>query len=381
MSTLLKFIAVLPPGLELEGTIELISLGAKNVKPLRRAVRATTDLPGLYRIYLQSRLPFRLFRELATFTCDGPKDLYSKMQEVVDWKYWLHPSQSFRVSVTGSSKGLNHTHYTALQVKDSIVNMQERIWGRRSTVNLQNPDLCLHLHLDTDKCTLSLDGSFNSLHHRGWRSSIGIAPMKENLAAGLIQITGWDGSVSLVDPLCGSGTLLIEAARRVLGKVPGLERQFILKNWADFDSYVWAQEKAKAFSQECNSEMKSIIAPIIGIEKDKSILAHAQSNAKAAGVSSLIEFRYGNFQDLMPCTGPGIIITNPPYGVRLNSDKGLEKLYSDIGYKMKEYCKGWEMWSLSGNSLLTGYFHMKSRRRYCVSNGGIDCRWLNYEVH
>lgn len=224
-------LAVLPPGLEEIGAQELSSLGATGVQPLRRAVRCRLDRAAFYRVHLRARLPFRILRELAVFPCRGRDDLHHGVQDAADWSQWLPPQSSLRVDASGSLPGLNHSHYTALQVKNALIDWQRQRWGERSTVDLDDPDLSLHLHLSPGgpgkepHATLSLDGSGGSLHRRGYRARMGLAPLKENLAAGLIALSGWDGSVPLVDPLCGSGTLLIEAAGQALGLPPGLVRQ------------------------------------------------------------------------------------------------------------------------------------------------------------
>ncbi|MFM7547905.1 MAG: class I SAM-dependent RNA methyltransferase, partial [Cyanobacteriota bacterium] len=192
---------MLPPGLEEEGARELVGLGADAVRPLRRAVRFQGDQATLYRLHLQARLPFRILRELARFPCRSREELYRGVQQAVDWRHWLPPERSFRVDASGTAPGLNHSHYTALQVKNALVDWQRSTWGRRSSISLDDPDLWLHLHLSpgrpgqTAAATLSVDGSGESLHRRGYRAAMGLAPLKENLAAGLIGLTGWDGSV------------------------------------------------------------------------------------------------------------------------------------------------------------------------------------------
>nr|AUG32647.1 putative RNA methylase family protein [Paulinella longichromatophora] len=380
MNSLMKIIAVFPPGLELEGANEMIGLGAKDVHPLKRAVRAKVDMRCLYRLYLQARLPFRILRELTTFSCNSPQELYNNIQKAIEWEFWLHPSQSFRVKVTGSSENLTHSHYTALQVKNALVDLQMDLWNRRSLIDLETPDVCLHLHLDGTQAVLSVNGSSDSLHRRGWRANVGVAPIKENLAAGLINFTGWDGSTSLLDPLCGSGTLLIEAARKAIGRTPRLDQNFILKNWADFDAHIWLEAKNDVSQGELNAISTFKIASIIGIEKDEKTFEQALLNAELAGVSDFIEFKNEDFRSYRPSTKPGVIVCNPPYGIRLDTMDGLKNLYSELGLTVKQNYTGWQMWLLSGNSTLTGAIRMKASRNYSVSNGGIDCRWLNYKI-
>ncbi len=374
----MQAIAVLPQGLEEEGAKELIALGAKAVRPLRRAAAFEADMACFYRLHLQARLPFRLLREIAQFPCRGPKELYKGVQSAFDWERWLHPSMSFRVDVTGSTPELSHSHFTALQVKNAIVDLQRQFWHQRSDIDLDNPDLCLHLHLNREGAVLSLDGSAGSLHRRGYRAAMGIAPLKENLAAGLIRLSGWDGGVPLVDPLCGSGTLLIEAASQALGLAPGLNRSFLLEGWADFKPNLWQEEQQRASRRERRNEQ---LPTIIGCEQEPTIADQAQANVAAAGLEQTISIQSNDFRNLILPEQPGIIVCNPPYGERLGREDDLEALYQDLGRFAKERASGWQLWLLSGNPKLSGSLKMKASRRIPISNGGIDCRWLHYSIH
>ncbi|MFM7634090.1 MAG: class I SAM-dependent RNA methyltransferase [Cyanobacteriota bacterium] len=385
---------MLPPGLEEEGARELVGLGADAVRPLRRAVRFQGDQATLYRLHLQARLPFRILRELARFPCRSREELYRGVQQAVDWRHWLPPERSFRVDASGTAPGLNHSHYTALQVKNALVDWQRSTWGRRSSISLDDPDLWLHLHLSpgrpgqTAAATLSVDGSGESLHRRGYRAAMGLAPLKENLAAGLIALTGWDGSVPLADPLCGSGTLLIEAASLALGLAPGIgaegARCFALQRWPDFNPQLWHQEVAAARAVASGAGQRWTadrpLAPLLGLERDPEVLAQASHNASLAGVAAWIQLRQGDCRDFQPPPGPGVLVCNPPYGARLGEPEALETLYADLGAMVKQRCSGWTLWLLSGNPQLTGALGLKAGRRIPVSNGGIDCRWLRYEI-
>lgn len=393
----LDAIAVVPPGLEEAAAAELVGLGAEAVQPLRRAVAFRTDLAGFYRVHLQARLPFRFLRELARFPCRDREALHAGVQRAADWEQWLPPERSFKVEASGSAPGLSHSHYTALQVKNALVDLQRQRWGERSPVDLEDPDLVLHLHLgsprggtsrggpsrtDAAEAVLSLDGGGASLHRRGYRAAMGLAPLKENLAAGLIALTGWDGSVPIADPLCGSGTLLIEAACLALGRAPGLDRPFSLQRWPDFDGALWQEEveTARALARDGLADGRPL-APVVGMEAEAAVLEQARSNARAAGVAPWLDLRIGDFRTFSPPPGPpGILVVNPPYGERLGERQELEALYDDLGRMVKQRCGGWTLWLLSGNPELTGALRLKASRRFPVSNGGIDCRWLKYEL-
>ena len=370
-------VAVLPQGLEAAGSEELTELGAHSVKPGRRAVSFDADMACLYRMHLQARLPFRLLRQVACFPCQGRDDLYDGIRQALDWERWLHPSMTFRVDVTGTAPGLNHSHFTALQVKNALVDAQRDLWGERSSIDLDDPDLSLHLHLGRGDAQLSLDGSGGSLHRRGYRAAMGVAPLKENLAAGLIRLTGWDGTSPLVDPCCGSGILLIEAALAALQQAPGLGRRFALEGWADFQPELWAQELHRA-RQRRRGDLT--LPLLLGIEADPAIADQARANVEAAGLSGIIRIRTGPFEAESLPDAPGVLVCNPPYGQRIGTEQELDALYSALGQFVRREASGWQLWLLSGNPKLTGALRLKASRRIPVSNGGIDCRWLHYDI-
>jgi putative N6-adenine-specific DNA methylase len=399
-----EVIAVVPPGLEEVAAAELQALGAEEVRPLRRAVSLRTDLAGFYRLHLRARLPFRFLRQLDRFPCPDRVALYRGVQNAADWASWLAPDTSFRVDASGGSRELSHSHYSALQVKNALVDWQRQHWGERSSVDLDDPDLSLHLHLSPGggprhkargdheaMAVLSLDGGGASLHRRGYRAAMGLAPLKENLAAGLIALSGWDGSVPLCDPLCGSGTLLIEAAAMALGRAPGFwleadgqsrPRPFALQRWPDFDPLLWQQEVAAARELERHTLASGLpLAPVIGMERDPAVLAQALANVNSAGLAPWISLHQGDARDFEPPEQPGILVCNPPYGERLGEGEDLAQLYADLGQMLKQRCGGWTLWLLSGNPELTGALKMKASRKVPVSNGGLDCRWLKYEIH
>ncbi len=374
----MHFIAVLPPGLEEEGCKELDELGAKRIVPMRRSVAFESDLACFYRLHLQARLPFRLLRQVARFQCHDPKDLYRGVREAFDWELWLHPSLTFRVDVSGTSACLPHSHYSALQVKNALIDLQREIWGIRSNINLEQPDLCLHLHLSDNEGVLSLDGSATSLHRRGYRSAMGSAPLKENLAAGLIRLSGWNGLSPLIDPVCGSGTLLIEAVSLIKGRPVNFNRHFTFENWLDFDPILWQKEKDKVNERP---SLNFVNPYIIGCEEDPNVAEQARFNIRSAGLQNYIKIKNINFKNLIFPKEIGTIVCNPPYGKRVGFDKDLSLLYGQLGDCFKEKASGWDLWILSGNPTLTKSLRMKANKKIPISNGGIDCRWLNYSIN
>ena len=373
----MKIVASISQGLEKEGAKELIELGAKSVKASRRHISFEADMACLYRIHLRARLSFRFLREVVRFPCHGPNELYDGVQSLIDWENWLQPRQSFRVDVTGFGEGLSHTHFTALQVKNAIIDLQRDRLGVRSSIDLNNPDICFHLHLSNYQAVLSVDGSNSSLHKRGYRPAVGIAPIKETLAAGLMRMTEWDGTNNLVDPLCGSGTFLIEAVSMLIGLAPGMDRQFLFKNWPDFDISIWNKELKMAQNIK---PLNKKLPKIIGCEVDEMIAHSASENVKKAGLEDYIEIINCPFQECQLPPGLGFLICNPPYGKRIGDENELPNLYKQLGQYCKEKASGWELWLLSGNPKLSKYLGMKASQRFQVNNGSIDCRWLNYKI-
>ena len=371
----MKIVALIPHGLEKEGVNEVVSLGGTAVKSSKGYLSFTADLACLYRLHLRSRLAFRFLREIARFSCNGPSTLYKQIQASFEWEEWLHPSRSFRVDVSGSTQGLSHSHFTALQVKNALVDLQRQRWGERSNIDLNKPDLCFHLHLNNGEAVLSLDGVSESLHRRGYRPAMGIAPLKENLAAGLILLSKWTESMPLVDPFCGTGTFLIEAVSISLGLSPGLTRDFLFPFWKDFDQLLWEQEKKSAIQVE---NFSKDLPTILGCEKNKKIADQAKQNIINAGLEKFIEIKNIDFLELNLPVENGYLICNPPYGKRLGEERELETLYKNFGQFCKNNASGWELWILNGNPNLSKFLRLKASSKHPVSNGGIDCRFINY---
>ncbi|MDC3232496.1 N-6 DNA methylase, partial [Prochlorococcus sp. AH-716-A09] len=232
-------------------------------------------------------------------------------------------------------------------------------------------------HLNNDRGVLSLQSTFESLHKRGYRPAIGNAPLKENLASGLLKITEWNGTKPLVDLMCGSGTFLIEAINQIL-KVPLKFQQFYLfENWLDFNKYIFLEEKNKAQKRVITFEK---LSKTIGCEINKDVFDQAKVNIKLAGLENHIELQNDDFKNIEFKSSEGLVLCNPPYGKKLGDENELITLYEDMGEFLKKNFSGWEFWLLSGNPKLTRYLKMKSSLKIPVSNGGIDCRWIKYLI-
>ena len=373
----MNVVASSPEGLEKSLAEEISNLGGFNINTYKRFINFECDFETFYRVHFYSRLAFRFYREIASFNCYDKQSLYEGVRDSFDWLNWLHFEKTFNVQVTGRTSSLSHTHFTALEVKNSITDLQKAVWNKRSNISLDNPDFIIHLHLNNNKAILSLQSSVQSLHKRGYRPAVGNAPLKENLASGLINMTQWNGKVPLIDFMCGSGTFLIEAVNQFLGVPINIDQVYLFENWLDFRKDIYLNEKNKAKNKIINYEK---LPTIIGCEINKKVFEQANVNISLAGLENYIELINNDFLALQLSCTPGIIICNPPYGKKLGDENELICLYEQMGIFLKNNFSGWEFWLLSGNPKLTKYLKMKSSLKIPVSNGGIDCRWIKYLI-
>ncbi|MGF1478620.1 MAG: class I SAM-dependent RNA methyltransferase [Cyanophyceae cyanobacterium] len=371
-----EYFATVARGLESLAAQELERLGAERVMPAFCGVEFWGTRELLYRTNLWSRLSFRILQVLSKFPCSKADSLYKGVQ-AVDWRDSLPPDRSFAVRATGKTKALNHSHFTALQVKNAIVDWQRQHWGERSDVDTQNPDLWINVHLHREVCTLSLDSSGNSLHRRGYRPAVGKAPLKETLAAALIELSEWQPEVAFLDPLCGSGTLPLEAALVGLNVPPGSFRErFGFETWTDFDRQLWER-----LLSEAATGRQPLAAPIAGSDRDPEIVAQALTNARSSGLDQHIDFACRELADVEPISDRGVIICNPPYGERVGDRQRLGQFYKLLGDVFKQRFKGWKAYVLSGNKELALSIGLKSSRRVPILNGAIACQFLEYELY
>jgi putative N6-adenine-specific DNA methylase len=376
-STMNHYFATVARGLEPIAAQELERLGAREVRPDFTGVHFVGDLALLYRVNLWARTIFRVLVNLREFPCPDAEHLYQEVQKI-DWEQYLEPHNTIAVNATGGNQKLNHTHFTALQVKNAIVDQQRDQFGERSSVDTQDPDVLINAHIYQDRCTLSLDSSGTSLHRRGYRPAMGPAPLKETLAAALLDMAEWEPSLPFLDPLCGSGTLPLEASLKSLNIAPGLFReQFAFETWLDFDPDLWDE----LLKEATNSELPELKAPITGSDRDPDILNQARINAQQCGVADQVTFTQTELSQLEAPTDCGVIICNPPYGERLGDAKELGDFYKLLGDVFKQRFKGWTAFVLTGNKELAKRVGLKASRRIPVYNGSIACTLLKYELY
>jgi putative N6-adenine-specific DNA methylase len=372
-----QYFATVARGLEALAVHELEQLGAHSVEPGFCGVAFKGDRALLYRVNLWARLPFRVLVKLKEFPCQTAAELYRGVH-ALDWSEHLRPDLTLAVNATGKNDHLNHTHFTALQVKNAIVDQQQAHFGERSDVELQNPDVRINLHVDRDFCTVSLDSSGNSLHRRGYRPAVGAAPLKESLAAALIQLSGWQPEQMFYDPLCGSGTLPLEACLKALNIAPGLFRdRFGFETWPDFDQPLFDRLLKEAES----NQKEALPAAIWGSDRDGAVIDQAIGNATKSGLQDHIWFSQMELSEVDAPGDSGVLLCNPPYGERLGRDSDLGIFYKLLGDVLKQRFKGWTAFVLSGNKELSQSIGLKSSQRIAVYNGSLPCQLMKYELY
>ncbi|MBW4461497.1 MAG: RNA methyltransferase [Nodosilinea sp. WJT8-NPBG4] len=371
------YFATVARGLEALAAAELEDLGAQQIEPGFCGVAFEGDLALLYRVNLWSRLVFRVLVKLGECPCHDAEALYQGIQSI-DWRPYLTPDRTFAVDATGKNRSLNHTHFTALQVKNAVVDQQRQHWGDRSTIDTQHPEVRLNVHIQDDMATVSLDSSGSSLHRRGYRPAVGAAPLKESLAAALVKLTDWPGDVPLLDPLCGSGTLPLEASMAALNIAPGIFREeFGFQTWPDFDGDLW-----DTLWQEAEAARRSPLGTWVGgCDRDPDIIHQARLNAQRCDLAEQINFWAADLADLEAPADSGFLLCNPPYGERLGADEDLGAFYKLLGNVLKQRFKGWTAFVLSGNKALSQHIGLKSAQRVAVYNGTLPCQWLKYELY
>ncbi len=372
-----EYFATVARGLEELAAQELTELGAQDVAQGFCGVAFQGDLELLYRVNLWARLPFRILVKLGEFPCIDDRELYDGIQQI-DWGRYLNPDLTLAVTVTGKNQQLNHSHYTAIQVKRAITQQQTQQFGARSNVDPVEPDLRIVAHIEKDICIVSLDSSGGSLHRRGYRSAVGDAPLKESLAAALLKMSGWTPDLPFVDPLCGSGTLPLEAAMQALNIAPGIFRErFGFEGWLDFNAELFDRtiESAQA------GERQDLQATIIGSDRNGDIIEQARSNARSSGVEPYIQFARKELADVEAPSDCGILLCNPPYGERLGSNEDLGAFYKLLGDVLKNRFKGWTAFVLSGNKQLAKSIGLRSSQRTTVYNGTLPCQLMKYELY
>ncbi|VEJ08970.1 bifunctional 23S rRNA (guanine(2069)-N(7))-methyltransferase RlmK/23S rRNA (guanine(2445)-N(2))-methyltransferase RlmL [Actinobacillus delphinicola] len=361
--------------------VELTQLGAQQCRIAQGGVHYEADQETLYRTLLWSRLASRILLPLTQAKIFSDMDLYSSVYNQ-NWKDIFDPRCTFFVDFNGTNEVIRHSQFGAMRIKDAIVDYFERHGFPRPTVDKQNPDIRIHAYLNRDELILSLDLSGEALHLRGYRTAAGEAPLRETLAAAIILRSGWDKVTPLVDPMCGSGTLLIEGAQMAANIAPNLKRQhWGFDFWKDHDETIWTKVKAEAEQQAKDGQ--NIPAQFYGSDLDSKVLEKAKRNAEQADVGHLIHWQQSDIADFKnPCESEvtGTVVCNPPYGERLGTTPALIALYSVFGQKLKTEFAGWNASIFSSEPSLLDCLRLRSHRQFKAKNGPLECLQKNYKI-
>ena len=363
-------------GLEEVLAQELIELGANDVQLERRAVSFRGDKALLYRANLCLRTAIRILVPIASFKAKDTDALYKQIK-ALDWSQYMTESSTFAIDATVYSENFRNSRFVTYRVKDAIVDYWIEKAHRRPSVSTQTPDLLFNVHVANEQVTLSLDSSGESLHKRGYRVATTEAPINEALAAGMLLLAGWKGQSDFYDPMCGSGTLLIEAALIAHNIAPGVFRQaFAFEKWSNFDADLWS-EIYNDDSQEREFEHK-----IYGSDASFYAIQQAAKNVKSAGVQKDVELKQIRLEEITN-TKPlndALVMMNPPYGERLASNKDIEDLYAKIGTALKHQFAGATAWIISSNDAAMKCIGLKPTKKLRLLNGELDCQFNKYEL-
>lgn len=371
-----EFFASTARGLVEPLEVELKKLGFSVTDKAVGGVFFESNWEGCYRANLHSRLASRILKPILDFTAYQPEELYNQILRH-DFTKYIKPNQSIAIDATVKDGMMRDQRFVAMKIKDAVVDQFREKFGVRPDVDNENPALRIHVRAVKNQFNVAIDTSGDSLFKRGYRKEVGEAPLKENLAAGLISLTDWDGNSPLVDFMCGSGTFLIEGAMMALNIAPGLNRKrFGFMNWLSYDKAVWE----KLVQEAMDSEKEDLEFKLYGFDIDRKVLSNAKENAARAGVDHVIEFRKEAVATVEPPAEKGLIIVNPPYGARIGDEDNLRDVYRDLSYTLKHRFKGWDAWVLSGNKELIADLKLKSTRKHFVFNGNIECRFLKYSM-
>ena len=376
-----QYLAVTSNGLENLLVEELTQLGITNAKPVQAGVKFKATNEQIYRCCLWSRLASRFVRVLAEFTCQDDMDLYLSTT-AVNWVNQFHSSKRFVVDFNGTNREIRNSQYGAMKVKDAIVDCFEKKSLPRPSISKENPDVRIHVRLHRDKAILGLDMVGSGLHQRGYRPESGRAPLRETLAAAILLRSGWDATKPFLDPMCGSGTLVIEAAMMAANMAPGVKRQkWCFESLEDFQPELWAEVKSEANVQGRRG-VKKVECKFYGYDNDERMIKTARDNARLAGVEDLIQFEVG---DAALVKRPaefdnGVVVSNPPYGERLGTEPGLIALYTAFGAQLKAEFGGCNASIFSSSDELLSCLRMRADKQFKLNNGALPCHQKNYSI-
>ena len=357
-----------PRGLEAPLSQELEQLKCQDIRAVDGGVACKGGMEQVYRINLHSRTASRVLLRLTKSGYRSEQDIY-KAAKNIRWTDWFDLEQTFKVKVEGKRAQVKSLDFVGLKIKDAVCDVFRDACGARPNVGKIRPDIRIHAFIDERDIQIFIDTSGEALFKRGYRQDTGEAPMRENLAAGLLLLAGYDGTQPFQDPFCGSGTIVIEAAWIATRRAPGLIRRFGFEKLKNFDAALW-----KKLKHEAETQIRPAPAPISGSDNDRHMIRAAVANAQAAEVDTFIRFEVKDAQDTRPNGEGGILISNPPYGVRLAEVQALQALYPQLGAWLKQHYAGWLAGMFTGDRDMPKFMRLSPKRKIPLYNGNLDCR-------
>lgn len=367
------YFAPCPRGLEALLAAELAALGARETRTVPGGVAFAGDRETCYAANLWSRLASRILWRIAEFDCRDERDLYAAAREV-DWPRHFAVERTLRVNIAARASPLRSLEFAVLRVKDAICDRFRDAFGRRPDVDRAAPEVRVHLYLEGTRAALYLDTSGEALFKRGWRTGRVEAPLRENLAAGIVLLSGWRPEEPLLDPMCGGATLLIEAAAIARGRAPGANRGFAFEKLADYDPALWARVRAKP------APASPAAAEIYGSDTDPRALAAARRNLAAAGVERWVRLERADVLERAAPAPAGVLIANPPYGERMGSRAALADFYPRLGDALKRRFPGWRCYLFTADRELPRRIRLAPSRRLPLWNGALECRLYEFRM-
>ena len=365
--TVYSLFATCPRGLEETLAAELQALGCTGILTADGGASCRGTMEQAYRINLWSRVAGRVLLRLAKGGYRNEHDIY-KLAKSIGWTDWFAPEQTFKVKTEGRRANVKSLDFVGLKIKDALCDAFREACGSRPSVDKARPDVRVHAFLDERDAQIFIDTSGEALFKRGYRQEAGEAPLRENLAAGLLLLAGYDGTQPFQDPFCGSGTIVIEAAWIAADRAPGLMRRFGFEKLKNFDRDAWAEIRRQAAAR-----IKPPSAPLSGSDSDRRMIRTAQANAQAAETGP-IEWAVCDAQAARPNGEGGIMVSNPPYGVRLAEVQALQALYPQLGTWLKQHYAGWRAGMFTGDRNMPKLMRLSPKRKIPLYNGNLDCR-------
>lgn len=371
----MEFFASCPRGLEALLADDLGDFGAAGIAASGGGVAFAAGWNLCRKINLESRLATRVMLRLASGSYRTEDDIY-RLAKSVDWNDCFAVERSIRVGVTAIRSELKSLDFVTLRIKDAVCDRFRADCGRRPDVDTRNPDIRIHAFLTSDQVTIYLDTSGEPLYQRGLRQKTVDAPLKENLAAGILRLAGWRAGQPLLDPMCGSGTFLLEAAQIALNRAPGLRREFAFERLREHDADAWRAEREAAEGRV----MEARPMAIYGADADPRAFRAALANLDRAGLLSAVTLAQGDMRDISAPEPEGVMVCNPPYGVRLAEQQELAALYPEIGRTLKREFAGWDCYFLSADTQLPKGIGLKPHRKTPLFNGNLECRLYGFRM-